>query len=187
MHPQLEQLRQEFASATSRLHELAALGSEEDWHRRPDGGGWSAAESVAHLNLTAQAYLPGLDEGIQEARSAGGGQPKRMRKDFFGWMIWKSSAPAGRFKTKTTPSFVPTGEESREALIAEFDRLQQEVLERLSLADGLPVHRAKIKSVFDSRVSYSVFSVLSILAVHEHRHLGQAERALQAALAGSTA
>lgn len=180
MHPQLEQLRQDLASATARLHALAALGPDEEWHRRPPGGGWSAAECIAHLNLTAEAYLPGLDEGILAARSAGGAPPKRIQKDFFGWIIYKSSAPDARFKVKTTPAFIPTAEASREALIAEFERLQKELLDRICQADGLPVHRVKIKSVFDSRVSYSLFSALSILAVHEHRHLGQAERALRA-------
>lgn len=183
MHPQLEQLRRDLGSATARLHALAGLGPDEEWHRRPPGGGWSAAECIAHLNLTAEAYLPGLDEAIRDARSAGGAPPKRIRKDFFGWIIWKSSAPDARFKVKTTPAFIPTAEASREALIADFERLQKELLDRISLADGLPVHRAKVRSVFDSRVSYSLFSALSILAVHEHRHLGQAERALGAARA----
>jgi hypothetical protein len=47
-------------------------------------------------------------------------------------------------------------------------------------ADGLPLTAVKIQSAFNAKVRYNVFSALSILSVHQHRHLGQAERAAAA-------
>jgi hypothetical protein len=44
-------------------------------------------------------------------------------------------------------------------------------------AEGLPLHRVKIVSPFNARVRYNLFSALSILPRHQHRHLWQAELA----------
>lgn len=181
MHPALQTLVDQFDAAQRRLHQLRGDFADELWARRPPAGGWSAAECVAHLNLTAEAYLPLLDRALDEARSLGGGMPRRLRKDFFGWLIWKSSAPTGGMKVSTTPSFVPAADLPIDELVADFDRLQREQVERTRAADGLPIHRVKITSVFNERVRYSTYSALSILAVHQHRHLAQAERALAAA------
>lgn len=180
MHRQLEELEREFAAATERLKRLAADGTEEAWHARPPEGGWSAAECVAHLNLTTQAYLPGIDRALNDARALGGTAAARMRRDPIGWLLWKMTGPGGRMKAKTSPDFVPNGRLSRESLVGEFERLQGELVARLRAADGLPIERVRMPSVFNARLRYSLYSTFSILAGHEHRHLGQAEGALAA-------
>lgn len=71
MHPQLQSVTDEFAAAQERLHVLAASMPEEWWAERADLAGWSVGECVAHLNLTAEAYLPLIRRGIErDAASA---------------------------------------------------------------------------------------------------------------------
>ena len=185
MHPDLQALVDEFEAAEARLHQLKGRFPESAWGRRPPAGGWSAAECVAHLNLTSEAYLPLIDGALAEARRLGPRAPRRLRKDFVGWLIWQSSRPGGRMKVQTAPAFVPTSDLPLDRLVAEFNRLQAAQIERTRAADGLPIHRVKITSVFNDRVRYSTYSALSILAVHQHRHLEQAERALVAVGDGS--
>ena len=187
MHPNLQALVDEFEAAGVRLHQVKGRFPESAFSRRPPAGGWSAAECVAHLNLTAEAYLPLIDEALAAARRLDAGAPRRLRKDLFGWLIWQSSRPGGRMKVQTTPAFVPTSELPLDGLVAEFNRIQDELIERTRAADGLPIHRVKITSVFNDRVRYSTYSALSILAVHQHRHLEQAERALAAVGDGTAA
>jgi hypothetical protein len=57
MHPQLQLVADEFAAAQERLHTLAVSMPEEWWAKRADPARWSVGECVAHLNLTAEAYL----------------------------------------------------------------------------------------------------------------------------------
>jgi hypothetical protein len=180
MHAQLEKIAAELGEAQERLRRLAAGARDEEWSRRPPTGGWSAAECVAHLNLTSGAFIEPLREALERARALGGGMPGRMRRDLLGWLIWRMSRPGGGMRSSTSPSFVPTADRGREELLVEFERLQREKLEMLRAADGLPIHRVKVASPFDPRASYSVYSALTILPTHQHRHLLQAERAVEA-------
>lgn len=181
MQPQLAQVEDEFESASNRLHRLAESCSVEEWRRRPEEGSWSAAECVAHLNITSIACLPSIDEGLAEARTLGRATGGRMRRDPMGWLLWKGSHPNPRMKIKTGAGFVPAGGSPRDELIAEFDRLQEEQLAALRSADGLPIDRVKVRSVFVDRIRYSLFSLFTILSIHQHRHLAQAERAVASA------
>jgi hypothetical protein len=69
--------------------------------------------------------------------------------------------------------------------VAEFDRLQEEQMELLRLADGLPIQRIKVSSPFNARVRYNTFAALGILPNHQHRHLLQAEQAWAAVSGGA--
>jgi len=177
MHPQLQAITDEHRGASERLRRLVSTVPEPRWTRRPDPARWSAAECVAHLNLTSAAYLPLLDRALAEARTLREPAPRRYRRDPLGWMLWRVMAPPARMRVKTTAPFIPTGTASVEELVQEFERLQQEQLRRVEEADGLPLHRVRVPSPFDPRVKYNLFACLSILPRHQHRHLWQAEQA----------
>lgn len=180
MHPQLTEIDAELEAASARLGQLARNASEAEWTRRPPSGGWSPAECVAHLVLSSRGAIPHLEGGIAEARARGSGASGRMRKDFVGWLLWLSMRPGKGMKVKTTAPFVPGGDLDRTQLVNEFDGLQAELQRLLDEADGLPIDRVKIGSAFNEKVRYSLYSAFSVLAIHEHRHLLQAERALAA-------
>ena len=178
MQAQLETLIADNDAATARLHALERKLSAEAWQRRPASESWSAAECVAHLNLTSQAMLPRFRTGLEEARRLGRVSPSGdYRRDFFGWLIAKSLKPGSRMKTKTVAAFVPDSRAPIPELIAEFDRLHHDLVALIRDADGLPLDRVKMTSPFNERVKYNLYSALTINATHDHRHLLQAERA----------
>lgn len=84
--------------------------------------------------------------------------------------------PPVRMRTKTAAAFVPTAVHSVSELIEEFERLQEEQLQRLARADGLSLNDVRVTSPFNANVKYNLYSCLSILPRHEHRHLWQAEQ-----------
>ena len=185
MQAQLRDVLNDLERALERVRLLASAYTNEEWLARPSEGSWSAAECIAHLNLTSEAYVPLLEEGLAEARALGGNPPERFRKDLLGWLIWRTVRPEARMRVKTTPSFVPGGATDKGALVADFERLQDAQMNAARAAEGLPIHRVKIASPFAERVHYSLYSGLAILAAHQHRHLGQAERAVIQVVAGS--
>jgi hypothetical protein len=132
---------------------------------------------VTHLNLTAMAMIPLIRQGLDDARGSGKAAGDRYRRDLIGWLLWKSISAPGRFKSKTIPAFVPTSDRQAEEVMAEFDRLQAEQVALTRAADGLPIDRVKMVSPFNAKVHYNIFSALSILPRHQHRHLWQAEQA----------
>jgi hypothetical protein len=179
VHPQLQLVVDDFTAAQERLRRLAAAVPESLWAMRHDPARWSVGECVAHLNLTAEAYLPLIRRGIAEGRAFGHPTTARFRRDFVGWLLWRAAGPPVRHRIRTTAQFDPSGHQPRAVTLDTFDRLQAEQVRSVQEADGLPLSRIRITSPFDARLRYSLFSCLTILPRHQQRHLWQAEQVLE--------
>ena len=176
IHPQITAIIDEFESARARLHRLTKATPASRWSERADPQRWSVAECIAHLNLTSRAYLPLLGKGISDARSAGVPVPRRYRRDPIGWALWIAMGPPVRFgRMRTLALFIPSGGLPRDATVSEFDRLQDEQIAFAREANGLPLGAVRVQSPFDARVTYNLYSCLTILPRHQHRHLWQGE------------
>lgn len=176
MHPQIDEIIREFNTATERLDALVTNVPALRWQERPDPMRWSVAECIEHVNITSRKYLPLLDKALDDARRVGSGPPRRYRRDFIGWLLWKTMGPPVRQRVKTTAEFVPVGGKTPAELVAEFKELQREQIARSEAFDGLPLHKVRIPSPFNERVMYNAYSCLTILPRHQHRHLWQAEQ-----------
>ncbi|MFN2317993.1 MAG: DinB family protein [Gemmatimonadales bacterium] len=176
MHPQLEQLAEEFLEALDRLHLLADGVAANRWAYRTDPKRWSVAECVAHLNLSSAAYLPLLERAVAEAKAIGGPPPRRHRHNPVGWLLWRTMGPPARLRTRTVAAFVPVSTGPATDLVAEFERRQDAQVALLRAADDLPLGRVMVTSPFNTRVRYNLYSCFAILARHQHRHLWQAEQ-----------
>jgi DinB superfamily len=178
VRPELQAVLDEFEAASSRLQSLCHRAPAEQWARRPAPDRWSIGECVAHLNLTSAGMLPRLRSGLDEARRSGHAAAARYRRDPIGWLIWRTQGPPPKRKFKTAASFVPRAARPMAELVAEFHDLQAQQMALVREADGLPITRVRMTSPFDSRVKYNLFSALTILPRHQHRHLWQAEQTL---------
>ncbi|HET6837850.1 MAG TPA: DinB family protein [Gemmatimonadales bacterium] len=177
MHQQLQEVTDELRAAQARLHQLVQAVPESSWHLRPDPARWSMAECVEHLNLTGQAYLPLLRAALEQGRSQRReGAPRRYRRDPVGWWMWRMAGPPVRHRVKTKSQFIPGSNRPLAALVAEFDRLQEEQLRCVLAADGMALGGLWIRSPFDPRIRYNAYSCLTILPRHQQRHLWQAEQ-----------
>ena len=79
---------------------------------------------------------------------------------------------------KTTAAFVPKRGRSPKQIMSDFVKLQAELAAVIRSGDGLPLDQVKIVSPFGGRMKYSAYSALVIIARHQHRHIDQAEEAL---------
>jgi hypothetical protein len=147
------------------------------WQHRPGPARWSPAECIAHLNMTSTAALPLMRAGLQEAAEGEKWQTFRYRRDVVGWMIWKLLAPSSGLRTRTLPAFVPSGDQSPDTVMADFARLQSEIMACVRAADGLPIDRVMLRSPFDARVRCNLYAAMTLIPRHQFRHALQAERA----------
>ena len=175
MNPQLQQVADELRDATARLHRLRETVAADRWTIRNDPARWSVSECVDHLNLTSAAFVPLLEAGIKEARAAPA-TPRRYRRGFLGWALWKMTGPDARGRMQTTADFVPASARGAAAVIADFERWQDVLLGLLASADGLPIDGVLMTSPFNARMRYNLYAGFSTLPRHQHRHLQQAER-----------
>jgi len=168
---QLPELLTQLDAATSRAKVLAGRLDGAAFVRRPADGRWSAAEHLAHLNLTAEAYLPLLDEALERGRRENlRGQPP-FQLDLWGRMLKAYLEPPFRMRTKTSQPFVPQANLSAAKTTEAFIAAKGELRSRYLAAEGLALDRLKITSPFAAQVHYSVFSALHLILAHERRHL----------------
>ena len=177
MDGQLSAIVQDLQAVEQRLRQLHDWLPRDAWSQPPSPGRWSPAECVAHLNLTSRAMLPLLGDGLHKAIRNPIGPPARYRRDLVGWLIWKLIAPSNRLRTRTIQAFVPSGDESPDTVMAEFSRLQSEIVDCVRAADGLPIDHVTLRSPFDERVKCNLYAALTLIPRHQLRHALQAERA----------
>jgi hypothetical protein len=164
-------------SARERLHALHRDTPRHAWCYRPAPDRWSPAECVAHLNLTSEALLPLVHESLREARASGAAARRRYRRDALGWIVSKLVSPSGGLRITTAPAFLPPVTPAVDRLLEDFDRLQSGVTDCVEHAEGLPIDRVTLVSPFHGRLRYSLYTALTLVPRHQHRHLLQAERA----------
>lgn len=177
MSPQLSNLISEFEAATERVAKMEREYSENDWQQKPGPERWSAIECIWHLNWTSEKMIENVRRALAEVKS----MPKQTGKyhlDIIGWFLVKTLSSKGRFaKFKTTAPFVSQSAMNISEELERFRKLQEEVIRTIRESDGLQLGKGRVVSAFHARVHYNVYSAFRMTAVHEHRHLDQAERA----------
>lgn len=176
--PAIEDLALELRDAAAHASRIASGHSREALAKRPAVNSWSAAECIEHLNLTTRAYLPKLEAAFEELRKG------NLRSDgpygtepwarVFRWIL----EPPVRMRMPTPPPFEPVIPADPKRVTGDFQQLQRQLLELLEGGRGLAIDRVRLVSPFAARVKYNVHSAYMLIAVHQRRHLWQAERAL---------
>ncbi len=179
LHPQLAAVIDDYAAATSRLQTLVAETPEGFWAWRPAPNSWSMAECVAHLNLMSEQFIPSLRSALHAGRKLKLAVPPRYRRDPVGWALWRVAGPPVHARARTKPQLIPAGPLQVRQLLTEFETLQGEQIALVRQGNELPLHRLWMHSPVDPELRYTVYSCFTILPRHQHRHLWQAERALQ--------
>jgi len=182
LHPQLNAIADDFATAQMRLHRLVEVIPASKWHDRPTPDRWSVAECVAHLNLTAEAFRAPVTAALDVGRAYPKASTRRYHRGFTGWLLWRTMGPPVRLRFKTAPTFVPESTAPVDDLVSEFDRRQDEQLGWVWSANGLPLETLMIVSPFNQSIRYNLYACLSILPRHQHRHLWQAEQVWRASV-----
>ena len=151
---------------------------------RPASNKWSVAECLVHLNLTSEAYLPVWRAALTEARARGLAGAGPFRLDFWGKVFTWFLEPPPKLRFPAPPGFQPLKIPRGDEVLPAFLACQDQVLRVITDAQGLPLDQIKIRSPFDRRVRYSVWSSFCANAAHQRRHLWQAERVADALQAG---
>lgn len=160
---------------------MVAPLSDEQFTWRPAPNLWSIAHCLDHLNATARAYLPKLDEGIGDAIKRGQYGAGPYRYNWLGRLsVWLSEPPP-RIRLKAPSAFQPAPNRTRHEVTAAFRAYQVQFIDRLRQANGVDLARARVASPAAAWVRTPLGSGFQVMAAHERRHLWQARRLLEAA------
>jgi hypothetical protein len=180
-------LGRQFNMATERARTVVATLSPDALMRRPATDGWSPAECLTHLSLTALIFKPLLDQAIDAARAHGLRSAGPYRMDPLGRVMRWIMEPPYRYRTRSSATVVPVDVPPPAQVLPTFVAAQDVLIDSLHAADGVALDRATIISPFNRRLRYNLLSMFAILAAHERRHLWQAERAAATATTTATA
>lgn len=176
MNAQLSRVCTELDDATVRARKVVERIPSALVGRRPHQDSWSIAECIAHLTITTDAYIAVIRPAIDRARERHLlDRGTKFRIEISARMLAWWLEPPYRFKSKTLATFVPEVEEPARALPDFVDR-QQKLKALVVQADGLALDRIRISSPFASQMRYNVYAAFRLIAVHQRRHLWQAER-----------
>ena len=176
--PEIDAFRIRFEELAAEAGALVAPLTDEQFTWRPSPAVWSIAHCIDHLNATARAYLPALDEGIANAIRRGMYAEGPFRYNWIGRLFVWSLEPPPRFRSKAPTAFLPAPSRPRADIMAAFNAYQVQHVDRLRQANGLDLTRARVTSPVAAWLRIPLGSGFAIQIAHERRHLWQARQLL---------
>lgn len=179
--PELDDFRRQLERISAEGDALVGEMSDDNFNWQPAVDRWSIAQCIEHLNATARAYLPMLDEGIADAIRRGQYGEGPFRYTLLGRLIARSQEPPPRLKFKSPRAFAPPPRRARQETMAAFRAYQVQYIDRLRQANGLDLARARVRSpAAYVWLRIPLGSAFALTTAHERRHLWQARRVLDA-------
>ncbi len=173
-HPHLRRLLAETEAVRSEAERLRRTLSDAQLTWKPEPGVWSVADCFEHLRKIDKAYIRRMNEAVE---SVGPGKAA-FKPSLFGRGFIHFLSPQSRVKMKA-PKGVRPPTDIASAPAEAVDRFldqQAALLDLLRRADGKDLNAGKFASPLASIVRLSVGEGLTVLVVHEQRHLRQAQR-----------
>jgi hypothetical protein len=152
--------------------------TEELFNKKPAPKSWSAGECIQHLNVTAELYLPNIDSAIENARRKNQLSNEEFKARFIYGKMIKSLEPPYKRKMKTFKSFMPQNKLNFESTIAEFERLNWALIDKVKESNGINLNIAVLVSPVSKLVRLKLGEAFLLLTTHARRHLWQAEQAV---------
>jgi hypothetical protein len=139
-------------------------------------GGWSIAQCLDHLNSYGDHYLPRMREKLDAA-------PDVVKPGFtstwFGAYFTSMMDPTtGKKKFKAFKGHIPKPQLDAAAVIAEFIRQQEDLLQLLRIAHRKDLDQSKVPISVMPLLRLKIGDVFQFLIAHNERHMQQAKRNL---------
>ena len=176
--PELDEFRRQFEQLADEADSLASGLTDEQFNWPPPAGGWTVAQCIDHLNVTARVYLPSLDEGIAQAIRRGLYGEGPFRYNLLGRLFVWSQQPGTKMKYKASKTVMPAPSRRKQETLAAFRAYQVQFVDRLRQANGLDLARARVQSPLAGAIRMPLGSGFALMVAHERRHLQQARNVM---------
>jgi hypothetical protein len=171
--PEIDEFRRQFEQISSDAVALSSPLSDDQFMWRPSPNAWSVAECLEHLNATARAYLPALDEAIADSIRRGVYGEGPFLYNVIGRLYTRFIEPPVRWRMQAAPQVYPGAGRSRREILAAFRAYQVQYIDRLRQSNGIDLARARVRSPALSWLRIPLGSGFAVMAAHERRHLWQ--------------
>ena len=171
------------ASVVSDLEQIsgdvrAAFGGldSEQLNRKADEQSWSVAQCLDHLITINSLYFP-IFETLRSGKPVNTFLEKYSPlSGFFGRYLIKAMMPENPKKIKTSPKAYPSSSEIGSDIVDRFEDHNGKLADHIGGISPEVVVNTIITSPLAGFVTYSLDDCLTMLVVHEQRHVLQAKR-----------
>ncbi len=173
---EIDEFRKQFEQISCDADALITPLTEEQFIWKPGSNRWSIAECLEHMNATARAYLPAIDEGIADAIRNGAYAEGPFQYNVIGRIFSHLMEPPVRFRMRAPLDKQPGPERPKRETLAGFRAYQVQYVDRLRQANGIDLSRSCVRSPLASWIRIPLGSAFASMAAHERRHLWQANK-----------
>ena len=172
--PPLDRLRHQYEQFFAEADAFVGTLDDEQFHWRPHPDAWSIGECLEHLNMTARAALPRIDEAIAEAIGRAVQGDGQFTPSWVDRLVLRTTEPPSRWRMWSPAELRPAPSVPREEVMSALRDYQQQFIDRLQRANGLDLGRARVTSIASRWVRFPLGTGFALIAAHERRHLRQA-------------
>ena len=174
-HPHLIVLHRDTSEVLRAAKSLFASLSPEQLSWKPDRKTWSVIECFDHLLTTNGLYMPRIQQAIEKSRVPGAKSLLPYKPSWFATKFIASMRPGSGFRVRTFKIFKPRASEPDADVTQRFILQQQALLNLMRAADQCDLNGTKLSSPASRMIRFTIGEALTLLVVHQQRHLLQAQ------------
>jgi hypothetical protein len=147
---------------------------------RPGQQQWSVAQCFEHLLTANRLMFRAADDALAGSGPRTIWQRLPVLPGVLGRALIRSQAPGGNRKYAAPSKALPAASDIADDVVRRFVEQQREAARKVQLLDSTRLAQTIMTSPFVRVVTYSVLDGWRIVVAHDHRHVEQAKRVLQA-------
>jgi hypothetical protein len=171
----LDALARDLDAVLAAARDLFQRSTAEQLTWSPDSRTWSIVAIFDHLEVTGSLYYPRLQAAIDRAREKGRTTAAPFRPGWVGRLFIKLMQPDSKRRFKVPKHFKPAGKPDLTALERYLEQ-QRDLQNLIRQAEGVNLNRTRFGSPVTPLMRFSIGEGLTLMVVHQQRHLRQAER-----------
>lgn len=152
--------------------------SEKQLNWKPEPKKWSIAQCLDHLIVSNKTYYPSFEKLISHSYRLSFFQKINPFKKMLGPIMIKYMSNDGKKSFKSPKMFEPTSSNITSRIVSDFNDHQEEMKRYYQRLGQLDTKNLIVASPVSALITYTLADAMELLAVHERRHLKQAENVL---------
>lgn len=175
---ELDKLIEQFLQMKKESAELFRKITDKAFNKRPDSGGWSAAECIDHLIATGSDYCDQYEKALREVIAKDKRLTGELKYSWFGQRFINFVEPPVRFKAKSPKRWRPDSDINLNKAAAAYGQLQDRYIDLIKASEGWDISKVKLPSPATKLIKFSGLEMLGINSAHQRRHFLQAKKVL---------
>ncbi len=175
---ELNKLALDFREMKNQSSELFRKITDKNFNKRPEGGGWSAAECIDHLIVTGIDYCDQYENALRKVMEKDLKLSGELKYTWFGQRFINFVEPPVRFKAKAPKRWRPDSDINLNRAVKAYQQLQDRYIDLINSSAGWDISKVRLPSPATKLIRFSGLEMLAINSAHQRRHFLQAKKAL---------